>query len=116
MTGRLALDVEGRILALDGQAIADMGAYMQPAGYYLGEEYYRAGGLPAVMNELMKAGRIHKDALTINGKTMGENCRGKEIELPDVIRTVDEPLVKDAGFIVLRGKTGVADMRIRQRN
>ena len=48
---------------------------MQPAGLYLGEEYYRAGGLPAVMNELMKARRIHGDALTINGKTMGENVR-----------------------------------------
>ena len=48
---------------------------MQPAGEYLGEEYYRAGGLPAVMNELLKAGRIHGDALTVNGKTMGENVR-----------------------------------------
>src|SRR6478736_5180839 len=48
---------------------------MQPAGEYLGEEYYRAGGLPAVMHELLKAKRIHPDALTINGKTMGENVR-----------------------------------------
>src|SRR6267154_2527360 len=46
---------------------------MQPAGHYLGEEYYRAGGLPAVMHELMGAGRIHSGALTINGQTMGEN-------------------------------------------
>src|SRR5712664_1555878 len=46
---------------------------MQPAGKYLGEEYYRAGGLPAVMHELLAAGRIHADALTINGKTIGEN-------------------------------------------
>ena len=51
---------------------------MQPAGNYLGEEYYRAGGLPAVMNELMKAKRIHEDALTINGKTMGENVATRE--------------------------------------
>jgi dihydroxy-acid dehydratase len=42
---------------------------MQPAGKYLGEEYYRAGGLPAVLNELMGAGRIHANALTINGTT-----------------------------------------------
>ncbi len=48
---------------------------MQPAGKYLGEEYFRAGGLPAVMNELLKAKRIHADALTINGKTMGENVK-----------------------------------------
>ena len=50
---------------------------MQPAGEYLGEEYYRAGGLPAVMNELLKAKRIHADALTINGKTMGENVQAR---------------------------------------
>ena len=52
---------------------------MQPAGKYLGEEYYRAGGLPAVMNELLKAKRIHADALTINGKTMGENVRRAKV-------------------------------------
>src|SRR6185437_6273540 len=46
---------------------------IQPAGEYLGEEYYRAGGLPAVMNELLAAGRVHGAARTINGKTMGEN-------------------------------------------
>ena len=51
---------------------------MQPAGKYLGEEYYRAGGVPAVMHELMQAGRIHADALTINGKTMGENVAARE--------------------------------------
>ena len=46
---------------------------MQPAGEYLGEEYYRAGGLPAVMNELLAAGRLNGNALTINGKTIAEN-------------------------------------------
>ena len=46
---------------------------MQPAGEYLGEEYYRAGGLPAVMHELLEAGRLHGDALTINGKTVADN-------------------------------------------
>ena len=51
---------------------------MQPAGKYLGEEYFRAGGLPAVMNELLKAKRIHADALTINGKTMGENVQARQ--------------------------------------
>jgi dihydroxy-acid dehydratase len=48
---------------------------MQPAGFYLGEEYHRAGGVPAVVRELMKHKRIHEDALTVNGKTMGENCK-----------------------------------------
>ena len=64
---------------------------MQPAGKYLGEDFQHAGGVPAVIAELMKHDLIHEDALTVNGKTMGENCRGREIELPDVIRTVDQP-------------------------
>ena len=46
---------------------------MQPAGEYLGEEFHRAGGVPAVIKELIKAGRFHADALTVTGKTMGEN-------------------------------------------
>ena len=48
---------------------------MQPAGFYLGEEFHRAGGVPAVVRELMKARRIHEDAVTVNGHTMGDNCR-----------------------------------------
>jgi dihydroxy-acid dehydratase len=76
---------------------------MQPAGKYLGEEYFRAGGLPAVMHELMKAKRIHADALTINGRTMGENVRAAAASDADVIRGYDAPLVKDAGFKVLGG-------------
>src|SRR5215216_2107806 len=67
---------------------------MQPAGKYLGEEYYRAGGLPAVMNELMAAGRIHADALTVNGKTMGENVKNATVGDPDVIRPYGKPLVE----------------------
>ena len=69
---------------------------MQPAGIYLGEEYYRAGGLPAVMNELMKAGRIHEDALTINGKTMGENVRHAKVQDHDVIKPYEKPM-KETG-------------------
>src|SRR5215472_14035623 len=76
---------------------------MQPAGQYLGEEYFRAGGLPAVMHELQKKGRIHDDALTINGKTMGDNVRDARATHRDVIRSYDTPLVKDAGFKVLTG-------------
>ncbi|HKY86479.1 MAG TPA: IlvD/Edd family dehydratase [Pseudorhodoplanes sp.] len=76
---------------------------MQPAGEYLGEEYYRAGGLPAVMNELMKAGRIHKDALTINGKTMGDNVRKAAVQDHDVIKPYKKPMQKNAGFKVLHG-------------
>src|SRR5262245_10079749 len=76
---------------------------MQPAGEYLGEEYYRAGGLPAVMNELMRAGRIHADALTINGKSMGENVKEAKVADADVIRPYEKPLKAKAGFKVLRG-------------
>ena len=76
---------------------------MQPAGKYLGEEYYRAGGLPAVMRELLDAGRIHADAFTINGKTMGENVKHAKVQDPDVILPYNEPLKEQAGFKVLSG-------------
>lgn len=96
---------------------------MQPAGAYLGEEYFRSGGLPAVMNELLKAGKLHADALTANGRTMGENVRDARIADEDVIRPYDKPLVKDAGFIVLKGnlfdaaimKTSVISPDFRKR-
>ena len=58
---------------------------MQPAGAYLGEDYYRAGGLPAVMHELLTAGKIHGDALTINGRTMAENVAPAKVNNPEVI-------------------------------
>src|SRR5947199_6353464 len=76
---------------------------MQPAGKYLGEEYYRAGGLPAVMNELRRAGKLHEGALTVNGKTMGENVKRAQIGDPDVIRTYKKPMLEQAGFKVLSG-------------
>jgi xylonate dehydratase len=96
---------------------------MQPAGKYLGEEFHRAGGVPAVVAELIEAGKIHQDARTVNGKTMGENCRGKRSWDRDVIRTHDAPLVKEAGFIVLSGnlfdnavmKTSVISPEFRDR-
>ena len=75
----------------------------QPAGEYLGEGYYQAGGVPAVVNELIKKGRIKEDALTVNGKTMGENCRGVEITNHDVIRPYDNPLLPEAGFLNMKG-------------
>lgn len=96
---------------------------MQPAGYYLGEEYHRAGGVPAVVGELMRHDRIHEGAMTVNGHTMGENCRHAPKPDGDVIRTYDKPLVPDAGFIVLRGnlfdsaimKTSVISKEFRDR-
>jgi len=96
---------------------------MQPAGKYLGEEYYRAGGLPAVMRELMKAKRIHENALTVNGRTMGENVGNASIKDTDVIWTYDRPMMEQAGFKVLHGnlfdsaimKTSVISEEFRQR-
>jgi dihydroxy-acid dehydratase len=76
---------------------------MQPAGKYLGEEYHRAGGLPAVMHELIAAKRIHTDAITINGKTVGENASEASVADPEVIRPYDRPLKAQAGFKVLKG-------------
>jgi dihydroxy-acid dehydratase len=76
---------------------------MQPAGKYLGEEYFRAGGLPAVMRELFKAGKGHPDALTVNGKTVGANTRNAAIQDADVIRPYRKPMRRQAGFKVLKG-------------
>ncbi|ETW93948.1 MAG: dihydroxy-acid dehydratase, partial [Candidatus Entotheonella gemina] len=76
---------------------------LQPAGEYLGEEFHRAGGVPAVVNELIKAGKISGRAITVNNKTLVDNCRGCEIESHDVIRPYENPLVPNAGFINLRG-------------
>jgi dihydroxy-acid dehydratase len=76
---------------------------MQPAGDYLGEDYFRAGGLPAVMHELLEADRLHGDALTINGKTVAENVARAQANNTVVIRTYKEPLKPHAGFKVLHG-------------
>jgi dihydroxy-acid dehydratase len=76
---------------------------MQPAGKYLGEEYYRAGGLPVVMRELIRAGRIKAEALTINGKSVGENTQAASVPDGEVIRLYDAPLLHSAGFKVLKG-------------
>ncbi len=76
---------------------------MQPAGEYLGEEYFRAGGLPAVLSELIEAGLIHTDVITANGKTLGENCAGKRTQSPEVIRPFADHMVAEAGFLVLSG-------------
>jgi dihydroxy-acid dehydratase len=96
---------------------------MQPAGKYLGEEYFRAGGLPAVMNELLKAKRIDADALTVNGKTMGENVKNAKITDTDVIKPYKTPMLHRAGFKVLSGnlfdsaimKTSVISAEFRNR-
>ncbi|RZL53520.1 MAG: dihydroxy-acid dehydratase [Variovorax sp.] len=75
---------------------------LQPAGEYLGEDFYRAGGVPAVVAELVAQGRI-KPATTANGKTLAENCEGRFTDDRKVIFAYDEPMKKDAGFLHFKG-------------
>jgi dihydroxy-acid dehydratase len=97
---------------------------LQPAGEYLGEDYHRAGGVPAVVAELMKHKMLpHPECLTANGKTLGENCAQAEIISPDVIRSVTNPLRTEAGFLNIKGnlfrsaimKTSVISKEFRER-
>ena len=76
---------------------------LQPAGEYLGEDYYRAGGVPAVMGELYRAGLIDGDVLTANGRSVAENIGDARIADQDVIRPFDRPLRSAAGLIMLSG-------------
>ena len=97
---------------------------MQPAGEYLGEDYFHAGGVPAVVNQLMGAGLLpHPDALTVNGATIRDNCSGAEVLDTRVIWPVKAPMVVDAGFVHLSGnifdsaimKTSVISEEFRTR-
>jgi xylonate dehydratase len=96
---------------------------LQPAGEYLGEDYYRAGGVPAVVAQLMQQGLIEEETLTANGRTLGENCRGARIQDELVIRPFERPLTRSAGFLVMRGnlfdsaimKTSVISQEFRDR-
>ncbi|MCO6180400.1 IlvD/Edd family dehydratase [Ciceribacter sp. RN22] len=78
-------------------------ANVQPAGAYLGERFHRAGGVPAVMWELLKAGKLDGGCPTVTGKTMAENLEGREACDREVIRSFDAPLKERAGFLVLKG-------------
>ncbi|MBD0413320.1 IlvD/Edd family dehydratase [Oryzicola mucosus] len=97
---------------------------LQPAGDYLGEDYHHAGGVPAVIAELMKAGMLpHPGAVTANGKSIGDNCAGVENLNEAVIWPVSAPLKEHAGFINLKGnlfdsaimKTSVISKEFRDR-
>ena len=98
-------------------------ANVMPAGAYLGEEFHRAGGVPAVMHELLQAGRLHGEVLTTNGRTLAENLAGRETVDEEVIRRYANPLVAHAGFLNLKGnlfdsalmKTSVIATDFRQR-
>ena len=97
---------------------------LQPAGKYLGEDYQQAGGVPAVVGELIASGLLpHPDVVTANGQTMGQNCEARRTLNDDVIRTTSNPLVEAAGFINLKGnlfdsaimKTSVISDEFRER-
>ena len=96
---------------------------LQPAGEYLGEDFCRAGGVPAVISQLIRQGLVREDAVTVNGCKIGDNCRDAEIEDEEVIRPFDRPLKDEAGFLVLRGnlfdsaimKTSVISPEFRER-
>ena len=96
---------------------------LQPAGEYLGEAYHLAGGVPAVMHELLRAGKLHGDALTCDGTTISENCSDSPSRNHDVIRSYTDPMKENAGFAVLRGnlcdaaimKTSVISDDFRER-
>jgi len=96
---------------------------LQPAGEYLGEEYHRAGGVPAVVAELIAKGKINKKATTVNGRTLYENCEGKFASDRDVIKSYDQPMKRNAGFLNFKGnlfdsaimKASVISEEFRQR-
>jgi dihydroxy-acid dehydratase len=96
---------------------------LQPAGEYLGEEYHRAGGVPAVVNELIKAGKIRKNTITVNGKSLYDNCKKTPVQDDKVIWPYKKPLKKAAGFLNLKGnlfdsaimKTSVISDKFRDR-
>lgn len=96
---------------------------VMPAGKWLGEMFHRAGGVPAVIGELIRAGRLNQGALTANGKTLGANCAKVTASDADVIRPYAQPLRDKAGFLVLTGnlfdsaliKTSVISPEFRQR-
>jgi dihydroxy-acid dehydratase len=78
-------------------------ANVQPAGKYLAERYHRAGGTPAVMWELLQAGKLNGEVRTVTGRTMAENLQGREARDREVICPYDSPLKERAGFLVLKG-------------
>ena len=97
---------------------------LQPAGEYLGEDYHRAGGVPAVVNQLLSKNLLpHPNAITVNGKSMGENCENRETINEDVIKPIEAPMLAKAGFINMKGnlfdsaimKTSVISEEFRKR-
>ena len=95
----------------------------QPAGEYLMESFYRAGGIPAIMKELMKNKKIHTNVITVSGKTIKENLKRKIEVNRKVIKTFKDNLAKNAGFLIMKGnffssaimKTSVISHEFKER-
>jgi dihydroxy-acid dehydratase len=95
----------------------------QPAGRFLGEGFHRAGGVPAVMKELLEAGRLHGDVMTVTGRTVAENLKDVPEPAREVIRAYSKPMKERAGYLVLTGnlfdsaviKVSVIDEDFRKR-
>jgi dihydroxyacid dehydratase/phosphogluconate dehydratase len=96
---------------------------MQPAGKYLGERFHRAGGVPAIMWELLQAGKLRADRPSVTGQTMAENLAGRQSADREMIRSFDAPMMERAGFMTLKGnlfdfaimKTSVISPQFRER-
>jgi dihydroxy-acid dehydratase len=76
---------------------------LMPSGRFMMEDFYYAGGLPAVLRTLGEAGLLHRDAMTVNGRTIWENSKDAPNHNPEVIRPIDRPLVEHGGIAVLCG-------------
>ena len=76
---------------------------MQPAGEYLGEDFHHAGGVPAVVSQLIKAGKINKKATTVNGKSLYQNCQKEKVMDDSVIWSTKKPMKSKAGFLNMKG-------------
>ncbi|RQW69651.1 dihydroxy-acid dehydratase [Halomonas sp. YLB-10] len=98
-------------------------ANVMPAGAYLGEEFHRAGGVPAVQHELLERGLLHGDVTGVDGRRLADSIAGRETLDEEVIRRFDNPLVEHAGFLNLKGnlfdsalmKTSVISPDFRRR-
>ena len=102
LAGRVGVDIgldDWDRLGRDVPTIVDL----MPSGRFLMEDFYYAGGLPAVIRRLGEGGLLHRDALTVNGQSLWENSRDADVHDEEVIRPLDRPLVASGGIAVLRG-------------
>jgi dihydroxyacid dehydratase/phosphogluconate dehydratase len=102
MAGRVGVKVtleDWDRLGRDVPTVVDL----MPSGRFLMEDFYYAGGVPAVVRMLDERGLLHRDALTVNGKSIGENCKSAPNWNEEVIRPFEKPLVASGGIAVLRG-------------